>query len=200
LLTAAEAARIAIDKADASQLGSLKTVQATLEALAPQLKASGKLLEARHKTWLRLLEAAEKGLRARSSKAFEVKALREAKRALQMADANKNEDATTRDLVLEGMRQSVYFITQGHWLLSRFPEGVFAAVPGLCKAVTVGEIAANDYSLTPGRYVGVAAVSEDDEEDFFERMRAIHDELAELNEKAVELTESIGRSFEELLA
>lgn len=46
----------------------------------------------------------------------------------------------------------------------------------------------------------MAAVSEDDEEDFFERMRAIHDELAELNEKAVELTESIGRSFEELLA
>jgi len=30
------------------------------------------------------------------------------------------------------------------------------AVPGLCKAVTRAEIAAADWSLTPGRYVGVA--------------------------------------------
>ncbi len=95
---------------------------------------------------------------------------------------------------------SAHFIAQGHWLLSRFPEGVFAAVPGLCKVVTVEEIATNDYSLTPGRYVGLAAVSEDDEEGFVDKMRAIHEELTELNEKAVELAESIGRNFEELFA
>ena len=40
--------------------------------------------------------------------------------------------------------------------------GVFADVPGLCRAVTLGEIAANDYSLTPGRYVGVAAAAAED--------------------------------------
>ncbi|MGE7137495.1 N-6 DNA methylase [Luteibacter sp. NPDC031894] len=200
LLEAAEAARVTIGKADATQLDSLKTVQATLEGLAPQLKAAGKLLEARHKTWLKLLETAEKGLRARLSKAFEVKALREAKRSLQAADVRKNEEATTRDLVLEGMRQSAHFIAQGRWLLSRFPDGVFAAVPGLCKVVTVEEIAANDYSLTPGRYVGVAAVSEDDEEDFVEKMREIHDELTELNERAVEFAGNISRNFQELFA
>ena len=200
LLIAAEAARVAIGKADATQLDSLKTVQATLEALAPQLKATGKLLEARHKVWLKLLETAEKGLRARLSKAFDGKPMREARRALQAADVKKNEDATTRDLVLEGMKQAVHFVTQGHWLLSRFPDGVFEAVPGLCKAVTVDEIEANDYSLTPGRYVGVAAVSEDDEDDFVERMRAIDDELAELNEKAAALAGSISRNFEGLFA
>lgn len=200
LLKAAEAAGVAIRKADATQLGSLKTVQATLEALAPQLKAAGKLLEARHKTWLKLLETAEKGLRARLSKAFDTKALREAKRTLQAADLRKNEEATTRDLVLEGMKQSAHLIAQGHWLLSRFPDGVFAAVPGLCKAVTVEEIAANDFSLTPGRYVGVAAVAEGDEEEFAEKMLAIHDELADLNGKAAELASTIGRNFEELFA
>lgn len=200
LQKAAEEARADIGNADVTSLDSLKTVQTMLEALAPQLKAAGKLLEARHKTWLKLLDSAEKGLRGRMSKAFDAKALREAKRALQAADAKKNEDATVRDRVLEGMKHAAHFIAQGHWLLSRFPAGVFVSVPGLCKAVTVQEIAASDYSLTPGRYVGVAAVAEDDEEDFAEKMRELHDELAELNDKAMELAGNISRNFEELFA
>ena len=40
------------------------------------------------------------------------------------------------------------------WLTSRFPDGVYADVKGLCKVVSQSEIAENDYSLTPGRYVG----------------------------------------------
>lgn len=200
LLEAADDARAAVSSADATKLDNLKTAQTMLEALAPRLKVAAKLLETRHKTWLKLLEMAEKSLRARLSKAFDAKALREAKRSLQAADLKKNEDATVRDRVLEGMKQPAHFIAQGHWLLSRFPEGVFAPVPGLCKAVTVEEIAANEYSLTPGRYVGAAAVTSDDEEDFAEKMRELHDELAELNEKAAELATSIGRNFEELFA
>lgn len=200
LLKAAETASATIGKTDATSLECLKAVQATLEELAPQLRSTGKVLEARHKVWLKLLESAEKGLRARLSKAFDGKALREAKRALQGADTKRNEDATIRDLMLDGIKQSAYFIAQGHWLLSRFPDGVFMAVPGLCKAVTRDEIAANEHSLTPGRYVGLAAVSHEDEEDFIERMRELHDEIAELNEKAAELAASIGHNFEELLA
>ena len=200
LLKAAEEARAVIGKVDAANVESLKAIQATLEELAPQLRSIGKLFEARHKTWLKLLEAAEKGLRARLSKTFEAKALREARRALQAADVKKSEDASTRDLVLEGVKQSAHFIAQGHWLLSRFPGGVFTPVPGLCKAVTVEAIAGNDYSLTPGQYVGVAAVSEDDEEDFAEKMRAIHDELTALSETAAELGVDISRNFEELFA
>jgi type I restriction-modification system DNA methylase subunit len=118
----------------------------------------GKTLEARHKQWLKLLDTAEKTLRARQSKAFDGKAAREAKRALLAADPKKNEEPTVRDAVLDALKQAAYFIHQVHWLHSRFPHGVFEDVPGLCKAVTLDEIAANDYSLTPGRYVraGVA--------------------------------------------
>ena len=65
--------------------------------------------------------------------------------------------------------------------------------------MTVEEIAANDYSLTPGRYVGVAAAAAEDEDDFAETLREIHDELAELNDKAVELAGRIARNFEGLL-
>ena len=199
LLTACTQSRAAIAQADLSDHAAQVALQATLDALAPQLKATAKLLEARHKQWLKLLDTAEKQLRARQSKAFDGKAARDAKRALLAADSKKNEAPTVRDAVLDALKQAAYFIHQVHWLHSRFPQALFEDVAGLCKAVSVEDIAANDYSLTPGRYVGVAAAAEHDEEDFAETLRGIHAELAELNDKAVELAGRIAGNFEELL-
>lgn len=199
ILTACAQARAAIAQADLNDHTVQVALQATLDALAPQLKTAGKLLEARHKQWLKLLDTAEKTLRARASRAFDGKAAREARRALLAADSKKNEVPTVRDAVLEALKQATYFIHQVHWLHSRFPDARFNAVAGLCKAVTIEDIAANDYSLTPGRYVGVATAAEDDEDDFAETLRGIHAELAELHDKAVELAERIASNFEELL-
>lgn len=199
LLAACTQARAAIAQADLNEHAAQLALQATLDALGPQLKATGKLLEARHKHWLKLLDTAEKPLRARASKAFDGKAARDAKRALLAADSKKNEAPTVRDAALDALKQAVYFIHQVHWLHSRFPDALFADVAGLCKAVSVEDIAANDYSLTPGRYVGVAATLDDDEDDFAETLRGIHAELAELNDKAVELAARIAGNFEELL-
>ncbi len=199
LLAACTEARAAIAQTDPSDHTAQVALQATLDALSPQLKTTGKLLEARHKQWLKLLDTAEKQLRARSSKAFDGKAARDAKRAVLPADSKKNEAPTVRDAALEALKQAAYFIHQVHWLHSRFPQALFEDVPGLCKAVGVDDIAANDYSLTPGRYVGVAAATEDDEDDFAETLRGIHAELAELNDKAVELAGRIAGNFEELL-
>ena len=199
LLTACTQSRAAIAQVDLSDHAAQVALQATLDALAPQLKATAKLLEARHKQWLKLLDTAEKQLRARQSKAFDGKAARDVKRALLAADSKKNEAPTVRDVVLDALKQAAYFIHQVHWLHSRFPQALFEDVPGLCKAVSIDDIAANDYSLTPGRYVGVAAAAEDDEDDFAETLRGIHAELAELNDKAVELAGRIAGNFEELL-
>jgi len=198
LLTASTQARTAIAQVDATNHAAQVALQVMLFALVPQLKSASKALEARHKQWLKLLESAEKKLRARNSKSFDGKAVREAKRAILAADAKKNEAPTVRDAVLDGLKQAAYFIHQVQWLHSRFPQALFDDVPGLCKAVTIEEIAANDWSLTPGRYVGVAAAAEE-EEDFAERLREIHDELAELNEQAAALAERIASNFQELL-
>lgn len=58
-----------------------------------------------------------------------------------------------------------------HTAQSNNPEA-YQDIPGYCKSATLSEIQANDYVLTPGRYVGVA-----DEED-----NGIHfeDKMAEL--------------------
>lgn len=192
LLPQAAQARAAIDQADLATHAGQKVLQATLDVLTPVLKAAGKTLEAWHKRALILVDAAEKTLRARGSKAWHSKAIREARRALQPADAKKNEDPTVRDLALEALKQAAYFIHQVHWLHTRFADGVYDDVPGLCKAVMREDIAANDWSLTPGRYVGMAAAQDDGDEDAFaEHLREIHEELAELNEKASRLAARI---------
>ena len=103
-------------------------------------------------------------------------------------------------LPLEGNSYRCQAITdKGSRLLSRFPDAALRDVQGLVKLVDRAELAANDYSLTPGRYVGVAAEVEDDDFDFEEALREIHLELDGLNTEAAELAEVIGRNFEELL-
>lgn len=102
--------------------------------------------------------------------------------------------------VTGSLKRFRYFEGQAHWLLSRFPDGELRDVQGLVKLVDHVELAKNDYSLTPGRYVGVAPEVEDDEFDFEEALREIHLELDGLNTEAAELAEVIAKNFEELLA
>jgi type I restriction enzyme M protein len=71
-------------------------------------------------------------------------------------------------------------------------------VPGLCKVVSRAEIEAADWSLTPGRYVGVAPAEVDEDFDFEQAMRDIHVELADLNREAAELAARIQENFEGL--
>jgi type I restriction enzyme M protein len=68
----------------------------------------------------------------------------------------------------------------------------------LVKLVDRKEIEAADWSLTPGRYVGVAPLVEDEDFDFEQTMRDIHTELGDLNKEAVELAAKIQNNFEEL--
>ena len=95
---------------------------------------------------------------------------------------------------------NVYFTRHLEWLRHRFPEGRYCDVPGLCKVVTRAEIAAADWSLTPGRYVGVAAAEVDEDFDFEQTMQDIHTELKELNAEAATLAGKIETNFESLLA
>lgn len=103
-----------------------------------------------------------------------------------------------RKTVVEQLRRGVYFHRQASWLLERFPDAKLVDVAGLVKRVSIAEIEAADWSLTPGRYVGVAPAEVDEDFDFEQTMHDIHLELADLNAEAVELAAKIQANYEEL--
>jgi len=92
-----------------------------------------------------------------------------------------------------------YYLGHINWLNERFPNGVYEDVTGLCKAATLKEIEEQDYSLNPGRYVGVV-IEEDGltEEEFLAEMKERHAALNELNSKARELEELITHNIKDI--
>jgi type I restriction enzyme M protein len=103
-----------------------------------------------------------------------------------------------RQEAVEQLKQVRYFHKQAVWLTERFPDGKYRDVQGLVKLVDRAELAANDWSLTPGRYVGVAPEEVDEDFDFEETLRDIHIELEGLNAEAVDLAAAIAQNFKEL--
>ena len=89
------------------------------------------------------------------------------------------------------------------WLMERWPEGKYQDVIGLCKVAKLeGEdgIIDQDYSLNPGRYVGV--VIEDDgmtEEEFVETMKADYAELNALTAASEKLIIEIEKNMKDLI-
>lgn len=70
----------------------------------------------------------------------------------------------------------------------------YADVPGLCKVATIAEVEGQGYSLNPGRYVGVAAGEEVDDEEFKERFAALHEEFMRLTAEARKLEKVIAKN------
>ncbi|MBD8003770.1 type I restriction-modification system subunit M [Bacillus norwichensis] len=96
-----------------------------------------------------------------------------------------------------------YFQKQIDWLLERFPDGKYEDVIGLCKVASLESedgIIDQDYSLNPGRYVGV--VIEDDgltAEQFKEELFGLNVEFKQLNEEAKELEKQIEENLDSLV-
>lgn len=115
---------------------------------------------------------------------------------------NKKETKTVRT-ELEALHQEIkeaeYFFGHINWLQERFPQARYEDVTGLCKLATRDEVKEQDYSLNPGRYVGVV-IEEDGktEEEFIEEMLAMNQELNDLNKEARELEKIIHHNILEL--
>ena len=101
------------------------------------------------------------------------------------------------DAQLEDLADSITLAKEAKWLFDKFGEGEYKDVSGLCKIATRSDIAAKNYSLTPGVYVGVAP-TEDDGVDFHQRMKEIYQELLSLQNQSNELMDQISRNMEEL--
>jgi type I restriction enzyme M protein len=70
-------------------------------------------------------------------------------------------------------------------------------VSGFCKSANLAEIKKNGYTLTPGRYVGLADI-EDDGISFEEKMQKLSGELREAFTKGRELEKDIEKNLKEL--
>lgn len=78
-----------------------------------------------------------------------------------------------------------------------FNNGILEDEKGFCAAVTLDDIAKQDYILTPGRYVGIADV-EDDGEPFQEKMERLTNELSDLFAKSHDLEEEIRKQLKSI--
>jgi len=96
-----------------------------------------------------------------------------------------------RKAAVEQLKHAAYFHRQIAWLQDRFPDAEIQHVPGLVRVVTPKEISDADWSLTPGRYVGVAPAEVDDDFDFEQAITDIHAELADLDKEATALAGKI---------
>lgn len=81
-----------------------------------------------------------------------------------------------------------------------FGDDGYKDVPGLCKVASRADIASQDWSLNPGRYVGVAAGEQQDDADFKLRLEALQEELEGLNVEAARLQAVIAQNVAEVLA
>jgi len=168
--------------------GGLNAARLGLHPLADRCRDLTKQIDLAAKLAGRVIDIAVKELNARDSDAWDNGDVSKARRALKPHAR------------MQSRRYGVprYFVRQADWLHERFPEAKLREVEGLVKLVDRATIKAHDWSLTPGRYVGIAPEEPDEDFDFEEALRAIHIDLMGLNEDAAELAMRIAKNFEEL--
>jgi type I restriction enzyme M protein len=93
------------------------------------------------------------------------------------------------------VKETESFFSHIAWLEERFPKAEYEDVTGLCKLASLGDVKDQEYSLNPGRYVGVV-VEEDGktEEEFIEELLAMNEELSKLNAEARKLEKVIEKN------
>lgn len=157
-----------------------------LHLLAEQCRDLTKQVDLAAKLAIRVIDIAIKDLSARESDAWDNTDITKARKALEAARAE----------VVESLRKPRHFVKHADWLQERFPDAKLCDVEGLVRLVDRKEIETHDWSLTPGRYVGVAPEEVDEDFDFEEALRSIHIDLKGLNEESAELAARIAHNFE----
>ena len=166
---------------------TLHAARESLHDMAERCRNLTKQIDLAAKLAGRAVDIAVEELDARESDLWANADINKARRALENARAG----------AVEVPRRARYFVRQADWLQDRFPDAELRDVEGLVKLVDRAEIESHDWSLTPGRYVGVAPEEEDEDFDFEETLHSIHIDLQGLNEEATELAARIARNFEE---
>jgi len=97
------------------------------------------------------------------------------------------------------VKNAEMFYQNIHWLQQRFPKAEYEDVTGLCKLASPDDIKEQEYSLNPGRHVGVV-IEEDGktEEDFISELLNLDDEISVLSRDAADLQVTISANIKAL--
>ncbi|NOQ25227.1 MAG: N-6 DNA methylase [Bacteroidales bacterium] len=154
-----------------------------------------KALEKSFRKYENLFKLAESKLKSKDDKKW--KALAKPKEIRLLLDKLNEYSNLTKSNNYEYEEKSpVYFLKMAEWLQQRFPLAKYEDVTGLCKLANIADIEEQDYSLNPGRYVGVV-IEEDGmtEEEFETEIKSLNTELTSLNGKASELERTINQNL-----
>ena len=97
------------------------------------------------------------------------------------------------------VKNAEVFYQHIHWLQERFSKAEYEDVTGLCKLASAADLKEQEYSLNPGRYVGVV-IEEDGktEEEFVADLLAMNEELSILNDAARGLESVVGYNIRQV--
>jgi len=103
------------------------------------------------------------------------------------------------ELLHKEIKRSEGYYKHIHWLQERFPSAAYEDVTGLCKLATQAEVQEQDYSLNPGRYVGVV-IEEDGktEEEFISDILNLNEQFIFDCNQAVTLSNTISSNLKSL--
>jgi type I restriction enzyme M protein len=189
-ITAATAAvsKYTKDKKTTNQLQH-KTA-ASYTDLVETKKVTKKALDKAYRELEKVYKLSEKQLRDKNDKNWkEISSLRELRESLDEFIEYSNDTMSKEPQFTQSTegKSAFYFIKNIVWLQERFPDAKYEDVTGLCKVAGIGEIEEQDWSLNPGRYVGVV-IEEDGmtEDEFLEKMNDVQKELNGLNQLSIE--------------
>src|SRR5690606_1944741 len=140
------------------------------ESLAPftdSLKTTNKQIDHLFRVYSKLIDYSEKELKAKVSDKYDRSAISRQRKTLDEGRLRAG----------DALKEVIYFYKQAHWLQEKFPDANLKDVEGLVKLVSKDELKKNDWSLTPGRYVGIAPEVEEEGFDFEESFKEISDQL-----------------------
>jgi type I restriction enzyme M protein len=116
------------------------------------------------------------------------------------ADRKTKALKTALEALHKEVKNAEIFYQHIHWLQERFPKAEYEDVTGLCKLASPANVKEQEFSLNPGRYVGVV-IEEDGktEEEFFTELLKLNDGLETLSSRALKLEKVIATNIAKLV-
>lgn len=161
-----------------------KTYQ-SLAALVDYHQAWQTYLNDQFRTFQDLIKWVDKNLKVKNNKSWN-------ELELNLILRKTNEALTA---YLAESNTVIYFAEQVEWLQSKFPDGKYEDVKGLCKIATTEDVEEQGYSLNSGRYVGIV-IEEDNitREEFENRLKNLFTDFKKNTESAKKIENAILKS------